>query len=223
MDEALFWTGQVSNDAYVLGILGLSLLTIIPLFMRKDFYGTAFSSLLVGGEQLFFAEMQKKRRSGWLNTIAMIAVSLALSFVIIISLERNGVLASADPRDFFRLTGILSLGFLLLILIDRILFSFLGYIFIPRTGRTRWKHAYAVSIWVLPIGLILGLLLLSNERIANFALGYICLIVLLWRVYLGICSFREFRSISTDYLLFFLYLCSREVVPIVIILMVSLR
>jgi len=207
-------------------ILGLLLLCFITLAWVQVLYHRRLSQLLMAPFSKRF--LNQLIRDGDLFSER---ISLAMGFIYVITTSMfiyqfNDLVLSQNQVSFlqgfplFALISILILGFWIL-KIGTI--RFLSFIF--RTRQTSKEYILNILIFNILIGLLLLPLLVFAIYLKCTIFLWICIIifisVLLFRLARGFLIGMSIRKFS--YLFLFVYLCSLEILPLVVILKVVLK
>ncbi len=217
MQEPLFWTGLLSHDLFVVALCILQLLCLLPLLIIPRLYAKALRTLIVGGEDNLIKEVKDGFSPTLLTGYSLLLISIILSLTILVGMQHYGLLIQLSGNEIILLAIVATAGTFLLLLFDRVVYRFFGFLFLANMQRKSWSNSYQVFAWLLPLPLSLTLFVFSNTEAFFLATWLIGSIFLLWRLQLVIRTFRVFKQQSHNYLLFFLYLCSREVAPLLLV------
>lgn len=222
MQQTFFWTGQSYQDVAIVVSLFFAILVLLPVLQWRSFYRLGLQSLLLGTEHLYQKEYKKKGDFSRMTLFSALLSSGQLAFATLLVLQEKDLFLSATLSSLFIYFALLFLGGVLLFLIDFLRFFLLGYIFIPREAQRKWLISYQVSLWQLPLLICIGTLLLINFSSFSWGLYFLIAVYGLWRLFLAIRSLDTLELSFSRFLLFFLYLCTCEVVPIVLLIEVLL-
>lgn len=139
----------------------------------------------------------------------------------------NGAMSIVHPSDFqvnitntLRLTSIVSVYFVF----QYVTYNIIGYTFITSEGRQLWLEGFTASMALLGVVLLLpGIVVLFYPEILHFAVIFSAFIYILVR-FLFICKgFRIFYTNLGSLVYFILYLCTLEIIPLVILYFIALH
>lgn len=222
MQQTFFWTGQSYQDVAIVASLFFTVLVLLPALQWRSFYRLGLQSLLLGSEHLYQKEYKKRGDFSRMTLFSALLSSGQFAFATLLVLQEKDLFLSATLTDLLFYFVLLFIGGVFLFLIDFLRFSLLGYIFIQRDARRKWITSYQVSLWQLPLLFCIGTFLLLGYNSFSWGLYFLIAVYGLWRLFLAIRSFGTFELSYSRFSLFFLYLCTCEVVPIALLIEVLL-
>lgn len=217
MQSIYFWTGESIRDITIIVALLFFLCNLLPLILWRNFYKEGLTAIFFRSEHLYIKEVRKRIPIYWLVLLSYLLISLQLGFALVIILENLSLIPIVSLSQIISYSLLYSTLFLLFLLIDRGLFSLYGYLFIVSSAQDLWKQSFQIGLWMLPLCCSIGLFILSIPTSFPWSIFYFLVILLLWRGYIAMQSYRAFSQSSSKSLLFFLYLCTCEIVPITLL------
>lgn len=217
MTGALFWSGQSLRDIVPVILLVTWFFSALPMLRMPQLYPMALQSLLFGTEKRFFEEVHTDLSVYWISFTMRGLKALLFLLAALLFLDHYNILVSYSPLAIFFFAIMGFGGLLVSFFFSRLFYSFLGYIYLSEEITEGWKRTYRIVEWLLPIPLSLAVLVLSNTTPSLSGLWLLLGVITIWRILLITKSIAAFRKVSNHYFLLFLYLCSREVVPFVLL------
>lgn len=216
MQQVFFWTGQALHDTATIAAIIFSLLVLAPLFFWRHFYTGGIKAVALGTEHLHKKTCKKRMSTMGITLFSAILGAGQLAFAVTTMLTERDVFLYTTLPDIALYALFFLGGILFLLIFDLLHFRILGYVFISQEARKRWFICYQVSLWQLPLLFCIGNFLLLGATSFLFGTYFFIAVLVLWRLYLAVRAFRTLETTFSHILLFFLYLCTCEVVPIVV-------
>ena len=223
MQGMLFWSGQIVGDvAFSVLTLGLLLMGVVayrvPGLMRM-----VVEAFIYQREQLFFVQMHRNIPSWLFRVSGRMLSAMLLALTSFIYLDREGFWIDKAPH--YMVMGYLGLlgALLLFFWVRRILYRFLGWVYLQPRVYDEWASGYALLEWIWSFPLYVAIILELRED--TFMIGaWLSLgAFLLWRLLLLRRTLPLLRAQGVSYMLLSLYLCAHEIVPFVLLFWALLR
>ena len=217
MQGMLFWSGQIVGDiAFSVLTLGLLLMGIVA-YRVPGLVRLVMEAIVYQREQLFFVQVHRDIPCWFFRVVGRVLSAMLLALTSFIYLDREGFWLEKGP--FYMVVGYLGiLGALLLFFWGRrILYRFLGWVYLQPRVYEEWASGYALLEWIWSLPLYIAIILELRED--TFMVGaWLSLgAFLLWRLLLLRRTLPLLRAQGVSYMLLSLYLCAHEIVPFVLL------